>query len=156
MVANRPKPTHPVRQTRVALLWRGDPAAEPPAPEATRLHLIFAALAERGVAAEPVIYADDIADALGARLKRFDGVLVWVDPLSEGRTRARLDPLLREVAAAGVWVSAHPDVILKMGVKEVLWRTRDFGWGADTDLYRTLADFRDQFPTRLASACPGC
>jgi hypothetical protein len=29
----------------------------------------------------------------------------------------------------GVWVSAHPDVILKMGVKEVLHRTRHLGWG---------------------------
>ena len=40
--------------------------------------------------------------------------------LHEGKTRAVLDPLLRDVAARGPWVSAHPDVILKMGVKEVL------------------------------------
>ena len=33
--------------------------------------------------------------------------------------------MLREVATAGVWVSAHPDVILKMGVKSVLYRTRE-------------------------------
>jgi len=42
-------------------------------------------------------------------------VLVWVDPLHEGKTRVVLDPLLRDVAARGPWVSAHPDVILKMG-----------------------------------------
>ena len=34
-------------------------------------------------------------------------------------------------------MSAHPDVILKMGVKEVLHRTRHLGWGTDTHLYRT-------------------
>jgi hypothetical protein len=39
-------------------------------------------------------------------------VLVWVNPIHEGRNRALLDALLREVAARGVWVSAHPDVIL--------------------------------------------
>jgi hypothetical protein len=59
-----------------------------------------------------------------------DGVLVWVDPIHQGKTRAVLDPRLREIAARGPWVSAHPDVILKMGVKEVLYRTRHLGWAA--------------------------
>jgi hypothetical protein len=141
-------------QRRVALLWRGDPAAPPPAPETTRLHLIFAALADLGMVAEPVIYADETAAAIQARLETFDGVLVWVDPLSHGKDRARLDPLLREIAARGVWVSAHPDVILEMGVKELLHRTRGLGWGADTELYETAADFRERFPAKLAASGP--
>ena len=62
-------------------------------------------------------------------------MLVWVDPIHQGKTRDALDPLLRDVAAQGPWVSAHPDVILKMGVKEVLYRTRHLGWGADTHRY---------------------
>jgi len=56
---------------------------------------------------------------------------------------------LRDVAATGRWVSAHPDVILKMGVKEVLYRTKDLGWGTDTHLYRALEEFRAAFPARL-------
>jgi hypothetical protein len=139
---------------RVALLWRGDPAAPAPDPAATRFHLLFEAFAELGVAAEPVVYADEAADAVRERLKACDGVLVWVDPLSDGKTRARLDPLLRDVAAGGVWVSSHPDVILKMGVKAVLYRTRQLGWGADTHLYRTADAFRAAFPERLAQAGP--
>jgi hypothetical protein len=67
------------------------------------------------------------------------------------RRLAKLDPLLREVASKGPWVSAHPDVILKMGVKEVLHRTKYLGWGSDTRLYRTLAEFRSSFPVRLAA-----
>ena len=63
-----------------------------------------------------------------------DGVLVWVNPIHDGRNRANLDALLREMAASGVWVSAHPDVILKMGTKEVLHRTRTMSWGCDTAL----------------------
>jgi len=47
-------------------------------------------------------------------------VLVWVNPIEQGLDRSRLDPLLRDVAATGVFVSAHPDVILRMGTKEVL------------------------------------
>jgi uncharacterized protein DUF6815 len=41
-----------------------------------------------------------------------------------------------------------------MGVKEVLPRTKHLGWGTDTHLYRTAADFGDAFPSRLQSAGP--
>jgi hypothetical protein len=61
---------------------------------------------------------------------------------------------LREVAARGPWVSAHPDVILKMGVKEVLWRTKHLGWGTDTHLYRSAAEFAEAFPQGLYDAGP--
>jgi hypothetical protein len=78
-------------------------------------------------------------------------VLVWVNPIHEGRNRANLDTLLREVAARGVWVSAHPDVILKMGTKEVLHRTRTMSWGCDTALYRMPEAMRAELPARLAA-----
>jgi hypothetical protein len=78
-------------------------------------------------------------------------VLVWVNPIHEGRNRANLDALLREVAASGVWVSAHPDVILKMGAKEVLHRSRTMSWGCDTARYRTAEAMRAEFPERLAA-----
>jgi hypothetical protein len=90
-------------------------------------------------------------DAVRAKLAAFDGVLVWVNPIHEGRNRANLDTLLREVTARGVWVSAHPDVILKMGTKEVLHRTRTMNWGCDTALYRTAEAMRAELPVRLAT-----
>jgi hypothetical protein len=62
--------------------------------------------------------------------------------------------MLRDVATSGPWVSAHPDVILKMGVKEVLYRTKHLGWGTDTHLYRTAAEFSAEFPSRLDAAGP--
>ena len=139
---------------RIGLLWRGDPAAEPMDLRATRLNLIFAALAAFNIEAEPVIYSDEVVDSVRDRLLALDGVLVWVDPISNGKDRSQLDPMLREVAARGVWVSAHPDVILKMGAKEVLHRTRALGWGADTHLYRSIEEFHEQFPPRLAASGP--
>jgi hypothetical protein len=139
---------------RVALLWRGDPNAPTPTPANNRLHRVFEALAARNVAAEPVVYADDVVEQVRARLSTFDGVLVWVDPITEGRDRSALDPMLREVAQNGVWVSAHPSVVLKMGTKEVLVRTRELGWNADTHLYRTIAEFNRLFPVRLGSSGP--
>jgi hypothetical protein len=140
------------RLGRVAILWRGDEAARRSAtPETNRFKAVFAALADVGVDAEPVVYEDDVRDAVRAQLAALDGVLVWVNPIHEGRSRANLDALLREVAARGVWVSAHPDVILKMGTKEVLHRTRTMSWGCDTALYQTAEAMRAELPARLAA-----
>ena len=134
--------------TRVGVLWRQNAAAE---NERARLQSIFVALSERGVEAVPVLYSDDAIDAARSELVRLDGVLVWVDPIAFGEDRSRLDPLLREAAARGVYVSAHPDVILKLGTKEVLYTTKSLGWGVDTWLYRTPDELRQDFPRRLAA-----
>jgi hypothetical protein len=132
---------------RIALVWRGDPTVPPP----PRFERITEALAVRGAVAEGVVYDETVHDAVRERLLGVDGVLVWVNPLQDGKDRSRLDPLLREVAGHGVYVSAHPDVILRMGTKEVLYETRDLGWGVDTELYRAEADFRARFPAKLAA-----
>jgi hypothetical protein len=141
---------------KIAIVWRGDRAARQEAtPQNSRYHRIFAELAALGVEAEPAVFGEDFADEVRAQLMAADGILVWVNPLQDGvQTRAVLDPLLRDVAARGPWVSAHPDVILKMGTKEVLYRTRHLGWGADTYLYRAATEFRDAFPARLHAAGP--
>jgi hypothetical protein len=137
---------------RVAILWRGDEAACGVAtPEASRFRAIFAALADVRVAAIPVVYEDSVLDAVAAQLATLDGVLVWVNPIHEGRNRAKLDALLRDLARRGVWVSAHPDVIAKMGTKEVLYRTRTMSWGCDTAIYRTAEAMRVELPLRLVA-----
>src|ERR1700757_4283558 len=122
---------HPTaRLGRIRILWRGEEAERrSPSPETSRFKAVFAALADVGVDAEPVVYEDDVLEAVRAQLATLDGVLVWVNPIHKGRNRANLDALLRQVAR-GVWVSAHPDVILKMGTKEVLHRTRTMSWGS--------------------------
>ena len=135
---------------RVAILWRGDREARQSAtPQNNRYHRIFEELKSLGITAEPAVYDEDFAEEVRAQLLSYDGVLVWVDPLSRGKTRAALDALLRDFLARGPWVSAHPDIILKMGTKEVLYRTKHLGWGTDTHLYRSAAELRDEFPARL-------
>src|SRR5438105_2064220 len=136
----------------IAILSRGDREARRLAtPENSRFHRVFEELAALGIRAEPAVYDEEFADEVRDQLLAADGVLVWVDPIHQGKTRAALDPLLREIAARGPWVSAHPDTILKMGVKEVLYRTRHLGWGADTRLYRSKLEFHDAFPALLRS-----
>lgn len=143
------------RPARIAIVWRGDRAARDAAtPQNNRFYRIFEELATQGVEAQPAVFDEAFADEVRAQLLAADGVLVWVDPLHNGKTRAVLDDLLREVAERGPWVSAHPDVILKMGTKEILYRTRHLGWGTDTALYRTPAALAGEFPARLAAAGP--
>jgi len=141
---------------KLALLWRGDREARCNAtPQSNRFKRVFEELATIGISAEPAVYADEMAGEVREQLLNVDGVLVWVDPISKGQEdRSTLDAMLRNVASRGIWVSADPDVILKMGVKEVLHRTKHLGWGSDTHLYRTAAAFREAFPARLQSAGP--
>ena len=142
------------RPLRVGLLWRAewDPF-EPGVSSAgdAKLHGMFDAFAALGVEADPVVYSDENIDAIRAQLLELDGVLVWVNPIEQGLDRSKLDPLLREVAIAGVWVSAHPDVILRLATKEVLVETKNMSWGTDTRLYRNLDELRDALPDRLAT-----
>jgi hypothetical protein len=140
---------------RIAILWRGDRESRRAAtPQNSRFYRVFEELAADGIDAEPAVYDEDLEDEVRRQLLAVDGVLVWVDPIQRGKSRTELDALLRDVATRGPWVSAHPDVILKMGVKEVLYRTKHLGWGTDTQLYRTAAEFSDAFPSRLRSSGP--
>ncbi len=145
-----------LKHRKIAVLWRGDRRGA--AHRNARRTIAFTASSKSwrrsAFHAEPAVFDEDFADEVREQLLAVDGVLVWVDPIHEGKTRSVLDAMLREVASRGPWVSAHPDVILKMGVKEVLYRTKHLGWGTDTHLYRTMADFTSAFPSRLRSAGP--
>jgi hypothetical protein len=85
------------------------------------------------------------------QLLRVDGVLVWLNPIQDGHDRTILDAMLRDIADTGVFVSAHPDLIQKMGTKEVLYRTRHLGWGSDTHLYQNMEQLQQELPLRLAT-----
>ncbi|HET7725354.1 MAG TPA: Cj0069 family protein, partial [Propionibacteriaceae bacterium] len=137
-----------IARPRIGLLSRGDHASGTETARAQeRLAPLYAAFAELSVTAVPVIYDDEHVDEVRQQVLGLDGLLVWVNPVQDGLDRSRLDVLLREVADAGVWVSAHPDVILGLGTKEVLYSTRGLGWGTDTDVFRS--------PTELATRLPG-
>jgi len=56
--------------------------------------------------------------------------IVLLNPIEGGRRRDRLDALLRDAARAGVFVSAHPDAILRLGTKDVLVEARDLPFGS--------------------------
>ena len=135
---------------RVGLLWRGDRRIGAGSERAdAMLGPLFEAFSELNVPTQRVVYSDDAADEVREELLGLDGVLVWVNPIQDGANRAQLDAVLRDVSARGVWVSAHPDVIGKMGTKEVLFHTRTLGWGTDTDLFRSHEELIERLPARL-------
>jgi len=137
---------------RVAIVFPADPERRQKTRlEESRFARTAAALAEKGTSVEGAPYVADDVDGLREQLMRVDGVLVWINPIVDGRDRTGLNKALAEVAASGVFVSAHPNVIAKMGTKDVLFRTRSVGWGCDTRQYPTFAAMQRELPESLAT-----
>ena len=134
----------------VAILYPGDRATRDRAdPAASRFAPLFAALGAAGVRVEPAVYHDDFEGEVEAQLQRVSVVLVWHNPLEGGRTRQVLDAMLRRVAARGVFVSTHPDTILRMGTKDVLLKVQDLPFGSDCCRITSLEQLKDELPRRL-------
>lgn len=137
-------------EPKVALLYPGNRAARDRGdPAASRFAALFEAFTAAGVHAEPAVYHDDFADEVRDQLLTFQLVLVWCNPIEGGRRRDRLDARLREVAQAGVIVSAHPDAVLRLGTKDVLHATRKLPFGSDVHRIDSLAQLAAELPQRL-------
>ena len=142
----------PISPYRVAIVFPANPEQRQKTRlEDSRFAWTAAALAEKGIAVEGAPYVADDIEGLREQLMRVDGVLVWINPIVDGRDRTALNKVLADVAASGAFVSAHPDVIAKMGTKDVLFRTRTMGWGCDTRQYPTFAAMLRELPESLAT-----
>jgi len=117
---------------RIALLYPGTREDRDRAnPSASRFAALFDAFAAAGLEAEPAIWHDDFADEVALQLKGMQAVLTWCNPIQDGRRRDRLDAVLQEVAQHGVYVSAHPEAVRRLGTKDVLVETRGLPFGSD-------------------------
>lgn len=130
--------------SRVALVFRprgpGDDA---------RFATIAEALVAESFSPELCPYDETHEAETLAQLRGCAAALVWVNPVQDGRRRLGLDALLRQAALAGVAVSAHPDVIDRLGVKAVLWSTRDLGWSGDARFYGSVEDLMRGAPRTI-------
>jgi hypothetical protein len=137
------------KRQRLAILYPGDRAARDRAdPAESRFLDLFRAFEDAHVAGEPAVYHDDFCDEVRRQLKEVQSVLVWHNPIEGGRDRSLLDEMLRDVASSGVFVSTHPDTILKLGTKDVLLAVRDLPFGSDVHRVDSLADLEAQLPAR--------
>ena len=140
-----------ISPSRVAIVFPADPERRQKTRlEDSRFTRTAAALAERDIVVEGAPYFAGEAEALRDQLMHVDGVLVWINPIVDGHDRMDLNKVLADVASSGVFVSAHPDVIAKIGTKDVLFLTRTMGWGSDTRLYPTFAAMCGGLPESLA------
>ena len=140
----------PASRPRVALLYPGDRAIRARSdPAESRFAALFAAFEAAGATALPAVYHDDFADDVRQQLDDVDAVLVWCNPIEGGRRRDRLDAMLGELAAAGIFVSAHPDAIHRLGTKDVLFATRDLPFGSDVARVDSLEQLDRELPGRL-------
>jgi hypothetical protein len=136
---------------RLAILTPGDRAMRDRAdPREGRFAALFDAFAAAGAVAAPAIYHDEFVDEVRAQLSDVDAVLVWHNPVEGGRTRRVLDAMLRDVAARGVFVSTHPDTILRLGTKDVLLAVRDLPFGSDAWRVGSLDEVRGAVVARAA------
>ena len=134
----------------VALLYPGDrPMRHRSDPAESRFAALFEAFARAGVAAAPAVYDEAFADEVETQLRDCRLVLVWCNPIEGGRRRDKLDAMLRRLADAGVVVSAHPQAILKLGTKDVLFDTRDLPFGSDVRRIESLEQLEEELLERL-------
>jgi hypothetical protein len=134
----------------LAILYPGDRAARDRSDKAaSRFAALFDAFERAGIPVEPAVYNDDFRDEVEAQLLRLRGVLVWHNPIEGSVTRNQLDAMLRRVADRGVFVSAHPDTILRMGTKDVLVDVRELPFGSDTHRVDSIEQLSVELPQRL-------
>lgn len=137
------------RPISVALMVHGEINSGRDVLDEDKYKDLGAAFISAGFQTKGVIYNDEISENLYVELLTFDVILVWVNPIEQGSDRKILDSLLTKLAENGCLVSAHPETILKMGTKEVLFRTKEMDWASQVDLYSSYKDFEDRFPAML-------
>jgi hypothetical protein len=115
----------------------------------SRLAGIAMALRSAGAEVVNAPFCDANANEIEARLTTVDLVLAWYNPFESGADRSRLNAMLRSLAVKGVSVSAHPDVIDKIGTKDVLYNTRHMPWGSDVLRYASIDAMRSGLPESL-------
>ncbi len=136
----------------VAILIHGDINSGRDALTEEKYKDLASSFSSDGFNVKSVLYNDGLADKLRTDLLKFGAVLVWVNPIEQGRDRKKLDLLLAEISEKGCFVSTHPDIIIKMGTKDILYKTKDMDWGGDIKMYTTHEDFVKRFHASLLGA----
>ena len=139
----------------VAIIVPYNPNQDPNMPyEKAKLHGLPSALEKENIRVEEYFYSDEKAKEIENKLENVAMVLVWINPIEYGKNRSILDAMLKRLSQKGIYVSAHPDTILKMGTKEVLFQTKTLDWGCDVDVYRSTADMQKRLPKKLKPSVP--
>jgi len=134
----------------VALMIYGESNSNRNALAEEKYSALAEAFSAQGFEIKSILYNNEKAEKLRDELLQFDAILVWVNPIEQGGDRKLLDTLLMDISKKGCFVSTHPEIILKMGTKAVLYQTKDMDWGGDTKMYTDFKEFRNDFIPSLS------
>lgn len=129
----------------IALMIFGEPGSARNALTEEKYKKLAAHFKESDFNVDSVLYHDSISDKLAKELTKYAAILVWVNPVEQGYDRKILDALLSKLATQGCFVSAHPETILELGTKEILYKVKETEFGGDIKLYRSFDDFKRNF-----------
>ena len=134
----------------IAIVLSGDPKVPNSVSSGKRtLHGLVDRLIQEKYNVQTVIYNDNIVAEVEEQLQSMDAILVWVNPIENGISRTILDGMLKRLADQDIFISTHPDIILQIGTKEVLYKTREFSWGSDVEIYSSLEEFKTNIVPKL-------
>jgi len=134
-----------MQSNSIALMIFGEPSSTKNVLTEEKYKKLAAHFVEKGFAVDSFLYHDSTSDKLEKELLKYNAILVWVNPIEQGSDRKTLDSLLMKLSERGCFVSAHPDTILKIGTKEILYKVRETEFGGDTKLYDSFNDFKERF-----------
>ena len=134
-----------MKSNLIALMIYGEPGSTRNAITEEKYKKLAAHFLEKGFHVDSVLYHDSISGKLETELLKYNAILVWVNPVEQGNDRKILDALLVKLANNGCYVSSHPDTILKIGTKEILYKVRNTEFGGDTKLYSSFKEFKEKF-----------
>src|SRR4029078_6036654 len=133
-----------MNNSSIALMIYGEPGSSKNALTDEKYKKLAAHFTEKGFTVDSVLYHDSICSKLENDLLKYAAILVWVNPIEQGTRRKQLDAFLTGLAKDR-FVSAHPDTILRIGTKEILYKIGDTDFVGGTKLCNSFQDFKKRF-----------
>lgn len=138
--------------SQVAIMIYGEPGSKRNALTEEKYSKLVEHFIRAGINVDSVVYNDSLAEEFETTLLKYKAILVWINPIEQGKNRIILDSLLNKLSGKGCFISCHPDTIMKMGTKDILYKTRNTDFGGDIRLYHSFEDFKERFIKNFSNA----
>ena len=119
--------------------------------ETSRVKELFKDLYEIGINAELILFNNEDIELIEQECKDFDLIQVWVNPIHDGSDRSHLDEMLTRLSQQHIKIATHPQVILKLGTKDILYTSQNMDWGCETIIYRSFEEFKIRFQESITT-----
>lgn len=134
-----------MKNTTVGILLYSGNASPKNAFEIEMYRVLAEKFVEREFKVKTLTYHPTLKEQVKMEALECCAVLIWVNPIEPGMIRTEFDDFVRDLSKSGILVSAHPDTILKIGTKDVLYDTQSIGWCHDIALHRSSSEFEKNF-----------